>query len=84
MLQLYVVTLLYPSGRYSDDGKWYSTEREDDIEAESLEEAKSMAEKKLADKEYDAQITLMDVDDSHPIPPYISSVKLWEDNRSDD
>lgn len=78
----YEITLLYPSGRYSDDGKWYNTERWHYIEAKSLEEAKSIAEKKLADKEYDALISVFsnELGDSYPIPPYISSVKLGEDN----
>jgi len=78
----YKITLLFPSGRYSDDGKWYNTEREHYIEAESLEEAKSIAEKNLSNNEYDAFISVFsnELGDLYPIPPYISSVKLGEDD----
>ena len=76
----YEVKLLYPSGRYSDDGKWFHSGRKDIIEAKSEEEAKGIAQRKLFDGEYDATLMipleLGVVDDYFPISPYISSIKL--------
>jgi hypothetical protein len=76
----YEIILLYPSGRYSDDGKWFHSGRTDIIEAKNEEEAKSIAQRKLFDRKYDATLIIPKevgvVDDCFPISPYISSIKL--------
>jgi hypothetical protein len=78
----YEVKLLYPSGRYSDDGKWFHSGREDIIEAKSEDEAKSIAQRKLSDGTYDATLIIPVVvgshDDYFPISPYISSIKWMQ------
>ena len=76
----YKVKLLYPSGRYSDDGKWFHSGREYIIEARSEEEAKGIAQRKLSEGIYDATLMIpTDVgahDDYFLISPYISTIKL--------
>jgi hypothetical protein len=76
----YKVKLLYPSGRYSDDGKWFHSGREYIIEARSKEEAKGIAQSKLSEGIYDATLMIPtevgNHDDYFLISPYISSIKL--------